>query len=183
MGLGIREEDSKNEHAELVTIDAASVNVVYGLDLREVLRAPTATQTSLPTATQQRPTVQPTVAPVHVDDDVFESGGCTESDQWALQGFLTGFRAAGGASYLEDSFLFTICGWTEKCNNGESGGDHYAQNEFGHSGLTQFSRESWASVASVTGYWDVFDPWQHGYNTWVWYTMTESPYTQWSCFP
>lgn len=44
--------------------------------------------------------------------------------------------------------------------------------------LVQFAPSTWGAVASITGYWDVYDPYQHGYNAAVW-ALASSPGQQW----
>ena len=76
-------------------------------------------------------------------------------------------------------FLLVVGGPTPACETGESG---WRVDPPGfHLGLSQFNPGSWDRVASVTGYWDWRDPWQHGYNVAVWASMTE-PAEQWSCW-
>ena len=48
--------------------------------------------------------------------------------------------------------------------------------------LTQFLPSTWGHVAAITGYWNVYDPYQHGYNAAVWALMSD-PAQQWPvCF-
>ena len=42
-----------------------------------------------------------------------------------------------------------------------------AYNPAGYSGLLQFSASTWASVAALTGLWNVLDPYSQGFNGWV----------------
>jgi hypothetical protein len=86
--------------------------------------------------------------------------------------FSRGFTDAGGDSATLRRFVEKIV----PCESGwqiDPGGYHL--------GLAQFNPESWASVASVTGFYDWHDPWQMGYNTWTWVTMTDSIESQWAC--
>ena len=86
--------------------------------------------------------------------------------------FFDGYRAAGGA-YPEARIDAMI-----QC---ESSWNPLAVSPWGHKGLSQFTDYSWATVAGVTGYWEWTDPWQMGYNTAVWMSMTE-PSEQWACW-
>jgi len=51
-----------------------------------------------------------------------------------------------------------------------------------HLSLTQFAPSTWGHVAAITGLWNVYDPYEHGYNAAVWASLSD-PYQQWPvCF-
>ena len=89
-----------------------------------------------------------------------------------INAFFQGYRDAGG-QYPEGQIDAMI-----QC---ESSWNPLAVSPWGHKGLSQFSDYSWATVAAITEYWDWTDPWQMGYNTAAWMTMTE-PAQQWACW-
>ena len=48
--------------------------------------------------------------------------------------------------------------------------------------LVQYLPSTWGHIAAITGYWDVYDPWSHGYNSAIWAGLSD-PYQQWpSCW-
>lgn len=89
-----------------------------------------------------------------------------------VQDFLVGY-GEGGAPYPTERIVAMV-----QC---ESSWNPLAVSPWGHKGLSQFSDYSWATVAGITGYWEWTDPWQMGYNTAVWMSMTE-PSEQWACW-
>jgi len=128
------------------------------------------------------PSGYPTRLPAGVPTPQITAPSHTAQVQDAWQRFLDGYHAGGGRLDWIDAWYATIYGGTGHCPNGESGGNPYAVSPLGHKGLLQWADGTWAGVAAQTGYWDVWSPFDNGFNA-AWMTQNDAPAQHWSCWP
>lgn len=101
-----------------------------------------------------------------------------------LSGFAQGYREAGGPGQWLDHFLYDVI-WCESKNNPYAvspNGLYYGlvQFEVYFNGEGEIVGGTWHTVASVTGLWNVYDPYHQGFNTAVLITqLRASPHGQW----